>query len=136
MSLKGSSLVLRKGTVAAGVQLVASRSFSLTINSELVDSTSADDMTNRWRQALAQTGIKSASVTITGILKDSSPLNTAFVDALAQTTDIYGIVIGTQFSLEGLFQITQAEASGEYNGITQYTFSLESAGDLTYAFIA
>jgi TP901-1 family phage major tail protein len=135
MSLKGSTLVLKKGTVAGGTQIAASRSFSLTINSELVDATSVDDV-NRWRQALAATGIKSAQVTLTGILKDVATLTTAAVDVLAQTTDTYGIVLGTQFSLEGTFQITQFEVTGEYNGISQYTISLESAGDLTYAAIA
>jgi TP901-1 family phage major tail protein len=136
MSLKGSSLVLRKGTVAAGVQIAGCRSFSLTLNSETVDSTSADDMVNRWRQLLPQTGVKSASVTLNGIFKDVSSINQAAVDHLAQTIDTYGITLGTQFSLEGLFQISQMEVSGEYNGITQYTITLESAGDLTYAFIA
>lgn len=132
MSLKGSALVLKKGTAAGGTAIAAGRTLSLSFNSETVDVTSADD-TNRWRQLLAASGTKSASVSFAGVLKDVATHNQMVVDLIAQTVDAYGVVISTLGTLDGNWQLTQFEVSGEYNGEAQYTMTLESAGDLTYA---
>ena len=135
MSLKGSSLVLKKGTSAGGTTIAAGRTISLTINAETVDVTSADDV-NRWRQLLAATGTKSMSISFAGVLKDVATHNQAVLDVIAQTVDAYGLVVGTLGTFDGNFMITQLESSGEYNGEAQFSFTLESAGDITYAAVA
>lgn len=132
MSLKGSSIVLKKGTSAGGTVIAAGRTISMTLNAETVDVTSADD-TNRWRQLLAATGVKSMSISFAGVLKDVATHNQAVLDVIAQTNDAYGMVIGALGTIDGNFTITSLEASGEYNGEAQFTFTLESAGDITYA---
>lgn len=132
MSLKGSALVLKKGTSASGTAIAAMRTISAQINSETVDVTSADDV-NRWRQLLAATGVKSMQITMSGILKDVATANTMIKDVIAQTVDAYGITASTLGTFNGNWQLTSFEFTGEYNGEAQYTMTLESAGDITYA---
>jgi TP901-1 family phage major tail protein len=132
MSLKGSSLVLKKGTSAGGTTIAAARTISLTLNAETVDVTSADDV-NRWRKLLPQAGTKQMSVSFSGVLKDVATHNQLVLDWNAQTSDAYGIVIGTLGTWDGNFIITNVEKSGEYNGELQFTVSLESDGEPTYA---
>jgi len=132
MSLKGSALVLKKGTTTSGTAIAAMRTIAVQINSETVDVTSADD-TNRWRQLLAATGVKSMQITMSGILKDVATASTMIKDAIAQTVDAYGIVASTLGTFNGTWQLTSFEFTGEYNGEAQYTMTLESAGDITYA---
>jgi TP901-1 family phage major tail protein len=135
MSLKGSSLVLKKGTSSGGTMIAAGRTISVSLNAETVDVTSADD-TNRWRQLLAAAGTKSMSVSFSGVLKDVATHDQVIDDYVAQTNDAYGIVLGTLGTFDGNFTVTQFEASGEHNGEAQFTFTLESAGDITYAAVA
>jgi len=132
MSIKGADVLVKKGTAAAGTVLAGGRTVSLSLNSETVDVTSQDD-TNRWRQLLAATGIKNMSITLSGILKDVATHDQMIDDMIAQTLDAYGLVLGGVGTFDGNFQMTQFEASGEYNGETQYTITLESGGDITYA---
>jgi TP901-1 family phage major tail protein len=135
MSLKGSAVVLKKGTSSGGTAIAAGRTISLSINAETVDVTSADD-TNRWRQLLAAAGTKSMSISFSGVLKDVASHDQVIDDIVAQTNDAYGVVVSTLGTFDGNFTVTQFEASGEYNGEAQFTFTLESAGDITYAAVA
>jgi TP901-1 family phage major tail protein len=135
MSLKGSNIVLKKGTSSGGTAIAAGRTISLSINAETVDITSADD-TNRWRQLLAAAGTKSMSVSFSGVLKDVATHDQVIDDIVAQTNDLYGVVVSTLGTFDGNFTVTQFEASGEHNGEAQFTFTLESAGDITYAAVA
>jgi len=135
MSLRGRDIVVKKGTSSGGTALAAGRTVSLTLNSETVDVTTVDD-TNRWRQLLAATGIKTMSVTFAGVLKDVATHDQMIDDLIAQTVDAYGIVLSTLGTFDGNFQLSQFESSGEYNGEAQFTATLESGGDITYAAVA
>jgi TP901-1 family phage major tail protein len=135
MSLKGSNVVLKKGTSSGGTAIAAGRTISLSLNAETVDVTSADD-TNRWRQLLAAAGTKSMSISFSGVLKDVASHDQVIDDFVAQTNDAYGIVVSTLGTFDGNFTVTQFEASAEHNAEAQFTFTLESAGDITYAAVA
>lgn len=135
MSLKGSAIVVKKGTSSAGTALAAGRTTSISLNSETVDVTSADD-TNRWRQLLAGTGVKTMSVSFSGVLKDGATHDQMIDDLIAQTVDAYGIVLGSLGTFDGNFQLTQFDANGDYNGEAQFSITLESGGDITYAAVA
>ena len=133
--MKGSAVVLKKGSVASGTTIAAMRTISFSLNAETVDITSADD-TNRWRQLLAAAGVKSMSVSMSGVLKDVATHDQLIDDFVAQTSDNYALVASTLGSFHGAFQVTQFEGSGEYNAEAQFTVTLESAGDITYVAIA
>jgi len=130
--MKGSAFLLKKGTSSSGTSIGGFRTVAFSINSETVDVTTADN-TNRWRELLAAAGIKSMSITGSGVLADTAPHDQMIDDVIAQTTDAYGVVLDTLGTFDGDFQIASLEASGEYNGEITYSITLESAGDITYA---
>lgn len=132
MAMKGSALILKKGTSSAGTAIGGFRTTSFTINSETVDVTTADN-TNRWRELLAAAGVKNMSISMSGVLADTAPHDQLIDDVIAQTVDAYGLVVGDLGTFDGNFQLTQFEASGEYNGEQTYAITLESGGDITYA---
>lgn len=135
MSIKGADVLVKKGTSSGGTVLAGGRTVAFSLNTETVDVTSQDD-TNRWRQLLAAAGVKSMSITLSGILKDVATHDQMIDDWNAQTIDAYGLVVGALGTFDGNFQLTQFSASGEYNGETTYDITLESAGDITYAAVA
>lgn len=132
MAMKGSALLLKKGTSASGTALGGFRTVSFSINSETVDVTTSDN-TNRWRELLAAAGVKSMSVTAAGVLEDTATHDQMIDDLIAQTIDAYGITVGSLGTFNGDFQLTQMEGAGEYNGEQTFQITLESAGDITYA---
>lgn len=131
MSLKGALVLVKKGTALAGTTIGGMRTTSLSINSETVDVTTADNA-NRWRELLPATGIKTMSITLSGVLKDVAAHDQLLDDVIAQTADEYGIILDSLGFFEGNFQVSQFESSGEYNNEVNYSVTLESAGDVTY----
>ena len=123
----GRDILLQKGATTIG----GFRTRSLTINSEIVDVTTADD-TNRWRQLLAATGIKTLSFSGSGVLKDTAAQQALFTDVIAQTADTYTVTMPGVGTFSGLFQIASVQAGGEYNAEASYDITLESAGDITF----
>lgn len=131
----GNDIVLKKGSVAAGTAIAAGRTTRFELNSETVDITSQDEA-NRWRKLLAGGGVKTMSISFSGVLKDVATHDQMIDDQIAQTIDTYGLVIDTLGSFEGPFQLTTFSASGEHNGEIQFDVTLESGGDITYAAIS
>ena len=131
---KGKALLLKIGdgegpenfTTIAGL-----RAKSLSFNAETVDITNADSA-NEWRELLAGAGIKSASVSGSGVFKDDAidgQMRSAFFN---QTLDNWQVIIPDFGIIEGPFQVTNLDYAGEYNGEVNHTVALESAGELTF----
>lgn len=131
MSIQGSAVLLKKGTVAAGVTIGGMRTTAWTINSETVDTTTADNV-NKWRELLANAGIKNMSITMSGVLDGVDAHKTMVADVIAATVDIYGLIVDDFGSFEGAYQLTTVESSGEYNGEATFSITLESGGDITF----
>ena len=124
---KGASFLLAKGATTIG----GFRTHAMSIKSDTVDVTTADD-TNRWRQLLAATAIKSLSATGGGVVKDTAAQQAVATDVIAQTNDTYTITVPGIGTFSGLFTVTQFDVSGDYNGEVTFTITLESAGDITF----
>lgn len=105
------------------------RSTSMSINNEQVDVTDKGDVP--WRQLLA-CGIRSMSMSGSGIFNDNTVLNGVLADVVAGTIIHLKLISGRGDSFEGDYLITTCERSGEYNGAEQYSLSFESAGSITY----
>lgn len=129
---KGSDFTLEKGAASPYTAIGGFRTKTLTINSETVDVTSEDD-TNRWRQLLAASGVKNMSLSGSGVVKDTAAQQALVTDAVAQTVDSYLVTAPGIGTFAGTFQLTSFESSGEYNGEQQFSITLESGGDITYA---
>lgn len=124
---KGADFLLQKGATTIG----GFRSRGFSINSETVDVTTADD-TNRWRQLLAATGIKSMSITGGGVIKDTAAQQALATDVIAQTVDTYTLTVPGLGAFVGGFQIASFNGAGEYNGEATFEMTLESGGDITF----
>jgi TP901-1 family phage major tail protein len=108
------------------------RSTTITLNDEIVDTTNKDS-TNQARTLLAQAGVKSGSVSGSGVFTDSASETTLYGKWHSSTNSNYQFLVPNLITITGAFQLASLEYAGEYNGEVTYSFTFESAGDLTIA---
>lgn len=107
------------------------RATRLSFNAEAVDVTSLES-TGGWRELAAGAGVKSASISGSGVFRDASTDARArqiFFDA--EMPD-FQVVVPDFGVVEGAFQITALEYAGSHNGEATYEVTLASAGELTF----
>ncbi len=130
---KGKDLLIKISDGAGGFTTVAGlRTRRLAFNAEIVDVTNSESA-NRWRELLDGAGVKRASVTGRGLFKDAASdglMRQTFFDG---TVVDYQIVIPSFGTVQGPFQITDLEFSGEHNGEVIYDLTFKSAGEMTFA---
>ena len=113
-------------TTAAGL-----RATRINFNAESVDVTSLESA-GGWRELLGGAGVKSASISGSGVFKDADTderVRQIFFDG--QTPD-FQVIIPDFGAVQGAFQITSVEYAGTHNGEATYEMSLASAGALTF----
>ena len=128
---KGKDLLLKMSDGASFVTVAGLRSRRIAFNAEIVDITNAES-TDRWRELLAGAGVKRASLSGRGLFKDAASdalVRQAFFDGAISDCQVVVPDFGT---IEGLFQISSLEFSGEHNGEVTFDLALESAGALTF----
>ncbi len=129
---KGKDLLVKMFDGASYVTVVGLRSRKIAFNAELVDVTHAESV-DRWRELLAGAGVKRASISGRGLFKDAASdalVRQAFFDGTINNCQVIVPDFGT---IQGAFQISGLEFSGEHNGEVAFDVSLESAGALTFA---
>ena len=131
---KGKDLLLkvRNASDEAYVTVAGLRARSLSFNAESVDVSHAESA-GRWRELLAGAGMRRASLSGSGLFKDEESderLRSLFFDGLIVQ---WQIVIPDFGSLEGPFQITALEYSGQHDNELSFDMALESAGQLTFS---
>lgn len=107
------------------------RASRISFNAETVDVTNLDSQ-GGWRELLAGAGVRSASLSGSGVFKDDATDERArqiFFDG--QMPD-FQVIIPDFGTIEGPFQITAIEYAGTHNGEATYELSLASAGALTF----
>jgi TP901-1 family phage major tail protein len=128
---KGKDLLVKIDGGSGFVTVAGLRSRKLAFNAEIVDITHAESI-NRWRELLAGAGVKRASISGRGLFKDASSdalVRQSFFDSAVNNAQVVVPDFGT---IEGPFQISSLEFSGEHNGEVTFDLSLESAGALTF----
>lgn len=126
---KGRSMLLKIGSGGGATTVAAMRSTKFTINGELVDATSKDNA--GMRTLLADGGVSKLTVSANGILSGSAQGSDFVTKTLARTVDAYRLEFDNGDLIEGSFQLTQFEVTGDYNGEQTYALTLESSGTLT-----
>ncbi|MCF6322352.1 MAG: phage major tail protein, TP901-1 family [Rhizobiaceae bacterium] len=134
---KGKDLLLKIDTAGNGSYetIAGLRSRQISFNTQSVDSTDSESA-GRWRELLAGAGLRTASINGSGIFKDQTS------DELARATFFDGAIHSWQIIIpdfgvvEGLFQITTLEYSGQHNTEITFELVLESAGELTFTVAA
>lgn len=130
---KGRSFVLQHwdGTSPENYVTVAGlRSNSIAINNELVDITNKDD--SGWRKGLEQGGVKSVTLSGSGVFTDSSTEGLIRTAMLAGSHELMKIIDEDNDEFAGTFQITSLEYAGEYNAEITYSMTFESVSEVTF----
>ncbi len=130
----GASLLVKVGNGASPevfTTVAGLRDTSISINQETVDVTNKDS--SRVRTLLAQGGIKSFTISGSGVFTDSASEQTILTNFDGSTFSNYQLIVPDYNTFTGAFQITALEYSGTYNDSVQYSMTFESAGAVTIA---
>ncbi len=131
---KGSLFLLKVGDGGSPTETFTTvgglRATRFTLNNQLVDSSNKDS--GAWRNILANAGIRSLTISGSGVFLDSASEETVRANAFASSVNNYRITMGNGDYLTGAFQITSYERSGDYDGEETYSITLESAGNITF----
>lgn len=106
------------------------RSTSMTLNNETVDVTDKDGVP--WRALLAQSGVQSMSIKLSGVMSDAASAMDMQAKAFANTIHNFQLISGLGDMFAGPFQIASMERGGDHNKEETYSLTLESAGTITY----
>ncbi|MFC3118294.1 phage major tail protein, TP901-1 family [Jhaorihella thermophila] len=110
------------------------RATRISFNAESVDVTSLESQ-GGWRELLAGAGVRSASISGSGVFKDAGTderTRQLFFDGL---TPDFQVIIPDFGIVQGPFQVTAIDYAGSHNGEATYELSLASAGALTFTAI-
>lgn len=129
----GKDLLVKVDLDGTGVfqTMAGLRATRLTFNTETVDVTSLESQ-GGWRELLGGAGVKTASVSGSGVFRDAD------TDARARQLFFDGeipafqVIVPDFGVVEGPFQITSLEYAGSHNGEATYELSLASAGEITF----
>lgn len=129
----GRDLLIKMDMTGDGafVTVAGLRATRLSFNAASVDVTSLESE-GGWRELLGGAGVRSASVSGSGVFRDAD------TDARARQVFFDGetprcqVVIPGFGVIEGRFQISALEYAGNYDGEASYEISLLSAGALSF----
>lgn len=107
------------------------RASRISFNAESVDVTSLES-TGGWRELLAGAGVRSASITGSGIFKDAAQDERARQVFFDGEMPLFQVIVPDFGTIEGRFQITSIEYGGTLNGEATFEMSLASAGALSF----
>ena len=107
------------------------RATRIAFNAETVDVTSLESA-GGWRELLSGAGVKSASISGSGIFRDAATDERARQIFFDGEMPKFQVVIPSFGIVEGPFLITALEYAGSHNGEATYEISLASAGLLTF----
>jgi TP901-1 family phage major tail protein len=125
-------LMIGDGQASESFAAVAGlRAKTISLNARPVDVTHADSP-GRWRELIEGAGLRSASVTGSGIFVDSAADETVRGVFFDQIRRSWRLVIPDFGTLEGPFLVTALEYSGRHDGEAAYSLSLASAGQVSF----
>ena len=129
----GKDLLIKLDLTGAGQfeTIAGLRATRISFNAESVDVTSLESQ-GGWRELLAGAGVKSASISGSGIFKDANTDERArqiFFDGL---TPEFQVIIPDFGIVQGAFQITSIDYAGAHDGEASYELAMASAGVLSF----
>ncbi|PZO65270.1 MAG: phage major tail protein, TP901-1 family [Paracoccus denitrificans] len=107
------------------------RATRLGFNAEAVDVTNIESQ-GGWRELLAGAGVRSASISGSGVFRDEGTDGRARQVFFDGEVPRFQVVIPDFGVVEGPFQITALEYAGSYNGEATYEMTMASAGALSF----
>lgn len=107
------------------------RATRISFNAETVDVTSLESQ-GGWRELLGGAGVKSASISGSGVFRDAGTDERARQVFFDGEVPRFQVIIPDFGKVVGRFQITGLEYAGSHNGEATYELSLASAGALDF----
>ncbi len=130
---KGKDLLIKLDMTGAGVfeTIAGLRATRISFNAESVDVTSLESQ-GGWRELLGGAGVKSASISGSGVFRDATTDERARQVFFDNEVQNFQVIIPDFGTVEGAFMITSIEYAGSHNGEATYELSMASAGELTF----
>lgn len=132
----GKDLLVKVDMTGTGqfVTIAGLRATRVSFNAESVDVTSLESQ-GGWRELLSGAGVKSASISGSGVFRDAGTDERARQLFFDGETPEFQVIIPDFGIVEGGFQVTSIEYAGSHNGEATYEMSMASAGSLTFTAI-
>ena len=130
---KGKDLLIKLDMTGTGQfeTIAGLRATRITFNTETVDVTSLESA-GGWRELLGGAGVKSASISGSGVFRDANTDERARQIFFDGEVPAFQVIIPDFGIVEGPFMITAIEYAGSQNGEATYEISLESAGAIVF----
>lgn len=117
------------GNPVAYTTIAGLRTTQLGINAEAVVITNKGS--GGWRELLSGAGVRTISLSGSGVFTNSAAETRLRGKALAGVIDDYEIVFESAERFRGKFLVTRLDYAGDFNAERTYTVSLESSGPVT-----
>ncbi|EKE72743.1 MULTISPECIES: phage major tail protein, TP901-1 family [Roseobacteraceae] len=129
----GKDLLIKLDMTGSGSfeTIAGLRATRISFNAESVDVTSLES-SGGWRELLGGAGVKSATISGSGVFKDQSTDERARQIFFDGEVPNFQVIIPNFGVVEGAFQLTSIEYAGSYNGEATYELAMSSAGQLTF----
>jgi len=130
---KGKDLLIKLDLTGSGAftTIAGLRASRISFNAETVDVTTLES-SGGWRELLAGAGVRSASISGSGVFRDADTDERARQIFFDGDVPDFQVVIPDFGIVEGPFQISSVEYAGSHDGEATYELSLASAGALTF----
>jgi TP901-1 family phage major tail protein len=128
----GKDLLIKVDVNGVFETLAGLRATRISFNAEQVDVTTLES-NGGWRELLAGAGVKSASLSGSGVFKDGVTDERARQIFFDGETPGFQVIIPDFGTIAGAFQVTSIEYAGSHNGEATYELALASAGALTFS---
>ena len=129
----GKDLLVKLDLTGGGqfTTIAGLRATRISFNAETVDVTSLESQ-GGWRELLGGAGVRSASVSGSGVFVDSATDDRARQIFFSGTVEAFQVIIPDFGIIEGAFQVSAIEYAGSHNGEATYELSMASAGVLGF----
>ncbi|MEH6833854.1 MULTISPECIES: phage major tail protein, TP901-1 family [Falsihalocynthiibacter] len=129
----GKDLLIKLDMTGGGLfeTIAGLRATRISFNAESVDVTSLESQ-GGWRELLGGAGVKTASISGSGIFKDEGTDERARQIFFDGEIPNFQVIIPDFGVVEGPFQVNSIEYSGSHNGEATYDLSMASAGALQF----
>ncbi len=130
---KGKDLLIKIDMSGSGTFLTFAglRASRISFNAETVDVTNMVSA-GGWRELLGGTGVRSASISGSGVFLDDFTDERARMYFFNAEIPLFQVIIPKLGTLEGPFQITSLEYAGNHDGEATYEISMASGGELNF----
>jgi TP901-1 family phage major tail protein len=132
---RGKDLLIKLDMGSGVFETIAGlRATRLSFNADTVDVTNLGSA-GRWRELLSGAGVRSAAISGSGVFRDAGTDERARAIFFAGEIPAFQVIVPDFGVIEGPFQITAIEYSGQHDGEAVYELSLASAGAVSFAAI-